>query len=427
MDRSCRREPAVSLSGGSKARYFRRRLRLAGVAALVAAIAAVSVVMTGALAGTGGGGPAFEVVASGLDNPRGIGFDSNGRMWVVEAGVGGDANCKVIAAGNYCYGETGAITRVETDGDQHRIVTGLPSLSPKDAGGVFANGPSDIKVASNGDVYVTIGMSAPAGERGSFGPKASQLSTLSTLNPNNTLAQVADFAPFELSHNPDKSQNPVDGHDTDAHSLLIDGNFVIVTDAGANDLLRVNRTTGKIRLLAAFPNRLVAAPPFAGGAKLFPIEAVPTAVVRDPQSSDTHPAYYVATLSGYPYPLGQARIYRVVPGKKPTLAFSGFTMIVRLAVGPDGSLYVLEITENSQGTSAGNPAAFGGSNDNQQGALIRVFPNGYKDVIASAGLFNPEGLAIYKGNIYVSNYATCPGTGTACPGTGEVIKIPLPS
>jgi hypothetical protein len=102
-------------------------------------------------------------------------------------------------------------------------------------------------------------------------------------------------------------------------------------------------------------------------------------------------------------------------------------MIVRLAVGPDGSLYVLEITESSQGTTAGTPAQFGGPVGDQQGALIRVFPNGYKDVIATTGLYNPEGLAIYKGNIYVSNYGTCPGTGTACPGTGQVIRIPLPS
>jgi hypothetical protein len=424
MGRSLGRRSDVNLGGGGKARYFHRRLALIAAAASAIAIAALTVAMTGAFAGTA---PAFEVVASGLDNPRGIGFDGEGRMYVAEAGLGGDGTCQVVAAGEYCYGETGAITRVETDGTQHRIVTGLPSIAPKGSGGIFANGPSDIKVASDGTVYVTIGMSSPADKRDAYGPKANMMSTLNTLESNNTLTQVADFAAFELANNPDKTEGTVDSNDTDAHSLLIDGNSVFVTDAGGNALLRVNRSTGKVSLVTAFANRLVNAPPFAGGAAKFPIDPVPTAVVRDPSSPDSRPAYYVATLSGFPYPIGAARIYRVVPGKKPTVAFTGFTMIVRLAVGPDGSVYVLEITESSQGTTAGTPAQFGGPVGDQQGALIRVFPNGYKDVIATTGLYNPEGLAIYKGNIYVSNYGTCPGTGTACPGTGQVIRIPLPS
>jgi len=69
-------------------------------------------------------------------------------------------------------------------------------------------------------------------------------------------------------------------------------------------------------------------------------------------------------------------------------------------VGPKGSLYVLEIT--SAGLLAGDPT----------GALIKVWPNGKQETVASTGLVTPTAVAIARnGDVYVSNYGTSAGKG----------------
>jgi sugar lactone lactonase YvrE len=96
--------------------------------------------------------------------------------------------------------------------------------------------------------------------------------------------------------------------------------------------------------LATFANRLVDAPPFLGlppGTQI-PMDAVPTSVALGPDGD-----YYVGQLTGFPFPIGGANIYRVpAEGGTPEIVATGFTHIVDLAFGPDGSLYVLEIATN---------------------------------------------------------------------------------
>jgi len=94
------------------------------------------------------------VVATGLDNPRGLDW-SNGRLFIAEAGTGGDGSCVPgIFASEICLGRTGSVTVVTRTGHQRRIVEGLPSLAGPD--GTFAYGPSDVSV-NDGHVYVSIG------------------------------------------------------------------------------------------------------------------------------------------------------------------------------------------------------------------------------------------------------------------------------
>ena len=66
-------------------------------------------------------------------------------------------------------------------------------------------------------------------------------------------------------------------------------------------------------------------------------------------------AYYVGQLTGFPFPPGGASVFRIVPGEEPTgdtalwqgrLYASGFTNIIDVAFGPDGTLYVLEIAHD---------------------------------------------------------------------------------
>jgi hypothetical protein len=105
-------------------------------------------------------------------------------------------------------------------------------------------------------------------------------------------------------------------------------------------------------------------------------------------------------LTGFPFPVGGARVYRVVPGKAPKVYATGFTNIIDLAFGPDRRLYVLEIAH--RGLLSGDPT----------GALIRASASGRHKVVMSTGLVTPGGLAIKGRSAYVSNCGTCAGTGT---------------
>ncbi len=61
--------------------------------------------------------PQVDVIARGLSNPRGLGFAPNGQLFVAEAGSGGNGVCTVLGDGQTaCYGETGALTRVDPTG-----------------------------------------------------------------------------------------------------------------------------------------------------------------------------------------------------------------------------------------------------------------------------------------------------------------------
>ena len=159
---------------------------------------------------------------------------------------------------------------------------------------------------------------------------------------------------------------------------------------------------GTISTLAVFPNRMVEAPPFLGlppGTQI-PMDAVPTTVALGPDGD-----YYVGQLTGFPFPAGGANVYRVpAQGGVPEVYAGGFTAIIDVAFGRDGSLYVLEIAKN------GLLAAFEGND--WTGALIRVARNGTRTEIASGLLFAPGGVAVGSdGALYVTNNSIFSGSG----------------
>jgi glucose/arabinose dehydrogenase len=92
---------------------------------------------------------------------------------------------------------------------------------------------------------------------------------------------------------------------------------------------------------------------------------------------------------------------------------SGVTVVAKgldnprgLAFAPDGSLYVLEITQN--GLLSGDPS----------GALIKVGRDHKHETVLNTGLVTPGGLAIRDNAAYISNFGTAPGAGT-------VVCVPL--
>ena len=346
---------------------------------------------------TGAFAASWTVVATGLDNPRGLDFAPNGALYVAESGRGGGPNAPSVPGGEgspVYLGNTGAITRI-VGGVQERIVTGLPSLANAD--GSRANGPSNISFGQVGHALVTMGLGRPPALRTQLGPAAAALGTLQQMAQNGQLKLVADIGVFEAARDPDGN-----GPDTNPTGVTSEkGGVAYVADAGGNSLLQVS-ANGTVSLVAVFPNVMVARPPFLPpGPAQIPMQAVPTSVVRGPDG-----ALYVSQLTGFPFPPGAARIFRVVPGSAPTVYATGFTNVIDLAFDASGNLYVLEIDQN--GLLAPSPT----------GRLARVGPGGAPTVtIASDGLVMPGGLVIGPDKaIYISNYS-------ASPAVGEVIRL----
>ena len=364
--------------------------------------------------------PKFDVIASGLHNPRGLDVGSNNTIFLAESGAGGSGPCVPNPeGGDACYGPTGSLTRVTRSGKITRLVEGLPSLAGP--GGGNAIGPTDVTRGGPGRLLATIGLGQDPANRsqlGAAGPffgqvlQVNEYGTFSLQNAallsaaSSTEAQenkensdrmsedapmqaqaadiktLADIASFEGSANPDGSapdSNPV--------SLAWKDNRVVVSDAGGNDVVSADKR-GNISVLAVLPDKLVPNP-FAPTTTI-PMQAVPTGLTFGPDG-----ALYLGQLTGFPFPKGGASVYRMVPGQAPTVFAEGFTNIIDIAFDNQGRLLVLEIATNS--LLSGNPT----------GALMRVNADGSKDTLLSDGLITPGGVGVADdGTIYVTNYGT---------------------
>jgi hypothetical protein len=411
---------------------------LAGSLALVAALAAPAFAQD----------PTIEVVAEGLDTPRGIDIASDGSLWVAAAGANGDT----CMDDGFCYGPTGAILHI-TDGDVQKVIEGLPSAgSEMEVGGV-----SDVALIDDENFYFIMNLGTDPGDRVGMPPELATAGWLMHGSSDGTVEPVADISAFESTDDPD-AEFTGGQPDSNPFSVAVGDGGVAVADAGGNDLLLVD-DSGTVSLAALFPPTMhefskallaqMGPPPEgeggppaesaapaasdvpaesaapaegeemaseapadgAGGDSdmvSIPVQAVPTSVVVGPDG-----AYYVGQLTGGPFPIGGASVFRVVPGEDPTVYATGFTNIIDLGFASDGTLYVAEIVHD------GLMGVFGGEAP-PVGAVLSVPPGGGDPTVVASGeqVMAPGGLAVgADGSVYVT-------TGTIMgPGAGAVIKI----
>jgi hypothetical protein len=356
-----------------------------------------------------------NVIASGLDNPRHVAVSPDGDVYVAEAGRGGDPatsrSCFDSAEGFACTGATGAVTRISRHGRharQERIATSLASFATAD--GSSAIGPHGVFVIGQHVLVTNGGPTAPT--RGdppevvlrdptlvAEEPVSALYGTLLDVRRHGQTRQLADIWRFERDFNPDAELgNPlVDSNPVD---VLADRGRLVVADAGGNTILRISHR-GAIRVVSVFPN--VDTPsPFGTIA----MNAVPTGVV-----SGRDGAYYVSQLTGFPFPVGGASVFRVDPrtGAYTTYA-GGFTNAMDLAFGRDGTLYVLEIDSDSL------------LQPSREGGLWAVPPGGgtpQRVELPAGTLTEPGGIAVGRhGQLFVSNHAREAGN-------GQVLEIEL--
>jgi hypothetical protein len=385
-------------------RSTRGRIGLAAGAAfvVVTAFASTGMAAPAKAAATSTHTPTVTVIARGLNNPRSIAFDEDGNLWVTEAGKGG-TECLPTPGeptNPTCFGLTGSVDKIE-QGKVIRVFTGLASLAAQD--GSEGLGPAGI--SSLGDnIYFDIDESSFAVPLG--------LSPALTAKLTDQLGRLywahtdGDSRPAELAN-----VGAYDYEWANQNKNLVPGQFPDADPFG----LQVRSHDGfKVFLADAGSNTLdeigrdgsihiatfVPNPPSS--------DAVPTCVAQGPDG-----ALYIGQLTGVGNGAGVANIYRYTPHGGLTVWQTGFSAISGCGFGKDGSFYVTEF-DTTGFPPSGLPA----------GAVIKIARNGTRTTLGAGQLFEPNGFAAGPdGSIYVTNWSAVAGSGPPGAPTGEVVRI----
>jgi hypothetical protein len=374
-----------------------------GICTSVVMATALAVVATPAAgAHTRGHDEPFAVVASHLNNPRGLARAPGGGLYLAEAGSGGKVCIGGGPEGRTCAGLSGSFD-VISKGGVKRIVTGLISASGR--GGVAAEGPVSVSRGPGGTFYGLFG-----GNKHIVPPKGAlpaklrsaalaQLGRLWLVKPGGSVTNVSNVGDQDWAwtkRHPNLAPN--DFPDANPNAVLYSHGHRYVADAGANTLVGV-KATGKASVLA-----------FLRVPANFQSDAVATCVARGPDG-----ALYVGELLGGFHSPGHARVWRAVPGQAPTVWARGLTTVQGCGFGSDGAFYATEF--QTRGLGAKSPA----------GDVVRISRSGHRTHLGVGKLFFPSGFAAgADGAIYVSNCSIAPATGMGpqlCPTGGQVVRI----
>lgn len=329
------------------------------------------------------------VVADHLNGPQGVYVKTDGTLLITDTGTGGTLGTFTTPGGpgspapeSNTYGNTATIVEISTTGAR-TVLASLPSV----AGKTETSGAGRV-TELNGHVYATTGHWSAGASIGQL----SHTAVLVQLGPG-TVSDLANLWTFEATNDPDKQ-----GADSHPYALVAgpDGNLWM-TDAGGNDLLRVNPTTGAVSLVTVFAN-LPNANPAAGTPPTS--QAVPTGVAFLNDGSA-----YVSLLPGFPFVPGASKVVRVAGDGSQTDYATGLSATTDLRTGPDGNLYAVELGRfGAQGPLPGT------------GSIVRIRAGGVKETVLS-GLNTPTSIAF---NTLGDAFVTV--NGAAAPGTGQVLR-----
>lgn len=174
---------------------------------------------------------------------------------------------------------------------------------------------------------------------------------------------MEDIGAFVLAYN-----FPNETNDSHPYNLTVGPNGdIYIADAGANAIIRRSKT-GVLSVLTEVPG---IANPTPVGRRV--IESVPTGIIYDGEH------FLVTTLLGFPFPAGQAVVYKITPTGTVTVYQKGFTSLTDIAKG--GSLGRLVVEHGTFGPMGFAP---------KTGRL--VWANGTTPAVLADGLNLPVGL-----------------------------------
>lgn len=399
MARSDTDDGTDTQAGGSAVRLSRRRVIGAGVGAS-AGLGAVAggrafaqdatpqpLPMASPTASSSG----ISLAAGGLINPRGMTWASDGTMYVALAGSGGTTMSQKDSPhaeqyGPFFGGDTASVVRIEgftggeTTGCPVTVAGGLPST--RGMGG-HTQGPA--AVAFLGDqLYVLQDSGDPAASAFPDLPNG-----VYAVLDDGTVALAADMKAW-VDRYPVANVPYDQTLESEAFAMLPGDGFLWVLESNSGQVLKI------------IPN---------------------VSIERVADLSDGHPVptgfalsgdggVYVGFLTASPYKDGSSKVVKVDADGTVTDIWSGLTAVTGIAVGPDGSLYALEM---ATGNLADPPFMTPGT-----GRIVRqTGPESMEEVVV--GLDFPIAMALGPdGALYVS----CPAFG-ANPGFGGIVRVDL--
>ncbi len=306
---------------------YRPRLKL--LAATLGVFGALALI-GGAIAQQGPP-PTGVPLAAGLTGPRGLTSLAGGDILVSE-------------------GAGGRLLQVAPDGTTTELLTGLPvdvlEIAPGETETLGIS--SAIPDGGTGHYYV-IGESTKPGFSALYQAEAGGTPTL-----------IADFGDYEEANNTDGDMDLAGDPEllSNPYDLVLDANGdIFVTDSGANAVLKVDGTTNAITPFAIFPN--IPNPLFADGQGIGgpTMDQVPTGITIGPDG-----AFYVATLTGFPFPTAGASVYRLEDGNadgdalddgESTVFAGGLTTATDVVFNSDGDLLVSQFSTNMLANAPG--------------------------------------------------------------------------
>ncbi len=334
-------------------------------------------------------------LVSGLEGPRGLIFGPDGALYIAEAGTGGTLSTvglctQVVAPIGPSLGGTTARVSKFLNGKLSVLASGLPSRV-SGVGDVI--GVADVAFL-DGNLYALLG-----GGGCSHGNP-----TLPNGIVNVKWDYITDLSLFVQEHPP--AYNSYNDFEPDGvpYSMVAEDGALYVAEPNHAQIFKVT-PEGATRLTYDYSFHLGDVTPtsiafregnlYVGNLGIFPIRTTTERVTTLSKN-----VFFYDTAPGFqpkPSEVGHLQL---------AASRAGFTTIVSLKFGPDGLLYVLELSD-----AAGNPTP-------GMGKVVRVNTNGkLEDVVV--GLNVPSGMTFGPDNaLYISNW----GAG----GPGAILRIVVP-
>jgi hypothetical protein len=294
-------------------------------------------------------------------------------------GLSGDGSYLLVAdQGN------GRILRVSEEGSTGVLTQGIVAAIDQTPQGAQQVGVSGVIGVGDTYFYVTGGLLEPGSAEPGF-------QSVYSVRAGQSPVLLADLGAYERAHNTDGDTGPTGDPvlESNPYDLVADGaGGLYVSDSAANAVLHVS-AMGEISPFAVFRDRPNPLFPKVGGPTL---DQVPTGIETGPDG-----VIYVSTLTGFPFPKGMARVYRLqdtngdgdaLDDGEATIYADGLTSATNLAFDRDGSLLVTEFSTDMLKQAPGR--------------LVRVVEGSIGEVV-KAPLISPTGVAVLPdGRIVVS-------------------------